>query len=129
MKPRILIVDDQPELTRMLRLLLESTGAYEVREITRPLQVSEACRIFQPDLLILDMDMPGKNGAEIARELLRDGHASNASIIFLSGLVSNQEAGLRPTPNGNIRFLSKAADASQTLQAVREVIAELKAAA
>ncbi len=113
----------------MLRLVLETTGEYEVREITRPLQVTEACRLFQPDLLILDMDMPGKNGAEIARELLRDGLASNASIIFLSGLVGLHETGIHQTSNGSIRFLSKVADANQILTAIRAAITELKTAA
>lgn len=129
MKPRILIVDDQPKVARMLRLLLESAGEYEVREITRPLLVGEACRVFQPDLLILDMEMPGKNGAEVARELLRDGLASNASIIFLSGLVGQHETGIRHTSNGGLRFLSKVANARQTLTAISEAIAGLKAAA
>jgi CheY-like chemotaxis protein len=129
MKPRILVVDDQPHLARLLRLALERTGEFEVREVTLPLQVGEAARIFKPDLVVLDVDMPGKNGAEIARELTCEGDLPSLSIVFLSGLISAPEAGIKQTPNGPMHFLSKTAGLSQTILAIQDALASLEVAA
>jgi CheY-like chemotaxis protein len=128
MKLRILVVDDQPPLARMLRLMLEQTGEFEVREVTHARYVTEAARIFKPDLVILDVEMPGKNGAEIARELTTEGGVPSSSIVFLSGLVDKHEAGIKQTPSGPMRFLSKTTGVRQTVRDIQEALLCLSAA-
>ena len=129
MKPRILIVDDQPNLARILRLTLESDDEFEVREVIHSLNVAEAVRTFRPDLVVLDVEMPWKNGAEIARELTRDAGVPCSSIIFLSGLIAPHESGVKHTPTGPMRFLSKMAGPEVLRLTVREVLSVLEAAA
>jgi len=128
MKLRILIVDDQPHFSHLLRLILEKTGELDVREINQPQQVAEAVQIFQPDLVILDLEMPGKNGAELAYEMTRDGKIPLSSIVFLSGLIEPQESGWKETPHGPMRFLSKTAPPLETMQAIREALSVLQTA-
>jgi len=129
MKSRILIVDDQPHFSHLLRLMLEKTGELDVREITQPQQVAEAVQIFQPDLLILDLEMPGMNGADLADKMIRAGKMPVSSIVFLSGLIEPQESGWKETPNGPMRFLSKTAPPLKTMQAIREALSVLQSAA
>jgi len=128
MKPRILVVDDQPNLARIFRLVIELTGEFDVRELTRSLHVSEAAQTFQPDIVLLDIEMPHKNGAEIARELVRDGNVPSSSIIFLSGLIGMNESGMRDTINGPMRFLSKTSSPEQIVVAIRETLSLAAAA-
>src|SRR2546423_5120830 len=57
-KRRILVVDDETSITRLLKLNLEQTGSYEVREENLGARVLEAAREFKPDLVLLDVMMP-----------------------------------------------------------------------
>ena len=129
LKQRILIVDDQPNLARILRLTLETDDEFEVREVIHPPNVAEAVRTFGPHLVILDIEMPWKNGAEIARELTRGGGMPCSSILFLSGLIAPHESGVKQTPTGPMRFLSKMAGPEALRLAVRDVLSTLEAAA
>ena len=80
MPDRILVVDDEPQITRVLRAAL-STQRYDVRIANDP---QEALRVFaewEPDLVITDLAMPDMNGIELSRIIRR---ASNTPIIVLS---------------------------------------------
>jgi two-component system KDP operon response regulator KdpE len=80
MPDRILVVDDEPQITRVLRAAL-STQRYDVRTANDP---QEALRVFaewEPDLVITDLAMPDMNGIELSRIIRR---ASNTPIIVLS---------------------------------------------
>ena len=72
MKQRILVVDDEPGLTRMIKLTLEQTGRYEVRTENLGRNTLESAREFKPDLILLDVLMPGMLGSEIAAQLQLD---------------------------------------------------------
>jgi two-component system KDP operon response regulator KdpE len=80
MPDRILVVDDEPQITRVLRAAL-STQRYDVRTANDP---QEALRVFaewNPDLVITDLAMPDMNGVELSRVIRKSG---NTPIIVLS---------------------------------------------
>ncbi len=56
---RILVVDDDIQATRMVKWALDRTGRYEVREVNDSTRALEAAREFKPDLILLDVCMPG----------------------------------------------------------------------
>src|ERR1035438_4062424 len=72
MKKRILVVDDEPALTRMIKLTLEQTEQYEVRTENLGRKAIEAAREFKPELILLDVLMPDMLGSEIAAQLEQD---------------------------------------------------------
>ena len=83
---RILIVDDEPQITRVLRTSLQSNG----HEVTVAQDGAEALAKFmkaQPDLVITDLAMPGMDGIELTREIRE---RSQVPVIVLS--VRNQDA-------------------------------------
>ena len=83
---RIIIVDDQPKIRRIMRSTLVAEG-YEVDEAKTGEEALESVRELRPDLVVLDMNMPGMGGLEACRAIRRD---SNIAIIMLT--VRNSEA-------------------------------------
>src|SRR5947207_864854 len=81
---RILLVDDEPGLTTLFRMMLENEG-HVVRTINEGCGVVQAVREFKPDLVLLDLNMPGTSGAEIARFISQDPTIAETRILFLSG--------------------------------------------
>ena len=64
-KTRILVVDDEAGVTRLLKLNLEQTGNYKVREVNTGSKVSDVAREFKPDLIPLDVMLPETDGVAI----------------------------------------------------------------
>jgi two-component system, OmpR family, KDP operon response regulator KdpE len=79
-QPRILVVDDEPQLTRVLRTGLKSHG-YDVRTAADGLSGLETFNDWHPDLVITDLAMPNMNGLELSRRLRA---VSAVPIIVLS---------------------------------------------
>jgi len=79
-KPRILVVDDEPQLTRVLRTGLKSHG-YDVRTAADGLSGFETFNDWHPDLVITDLAMPNMNGLELCRKIRA---VSPVPIIVLS---------------------------------------------
>jgi CheY-like chemotaxis protein len=71
-KPRILIVDDNPRFSHSARLILQQSGQYVVCEENDAAGAVETARSFRPDLTLLDLIMPGVNGAEVAAQIESD---------------------------------------------------------
>ena len=66
MKKRILVVDDDPAITRLIRLSLKRTERYEIRTKNLGRRAIEAAREFGPELVLLNVLMSGVLGSEIA---------------------------------------------------------------
>lgn len=77
---RILIVDDEPQIRRVMRTAL-AAAAYEVYEARTGEEALEVLREFNPNVLLLDMNMPGMGGMAACREIRA---RSEAAIIVLS---------------------------------------------
>jgi len=79
-KKRILVVDDEPQITRVLRTTLTGSG-YEVRTADDGHNGLRTAREWQPDLVITDVSMPNMDGIELCRQLRAE---STLPIIVLS---------------------------------------------
>ncbi|MEQ1861611.1 MAG: response regulator [Chthoniobacteraceae bacterium] len=100
---RILVVDDDKTTTGVIRTLLERIGQYSVQVENEPESVMNAARDFQPDLILLDVMMPEKDGHQLAAELRTVPALSRIPIVFVTALISAAEEGLR----GGEHYLSK----------------------
>lgn len=81
----ILIVDDERDMRRMLRLILEGAG-YDVLEASNGEQAVEVARAAQPDVIILDVMMPYMDGFEVARKVRQLPTLPWTPILMLTGL-------------------------------------------
>ena len=114
-KRRVLIVDDDINLSRLAGLILENSGQYETMIVNESVRALPAALQFRPDVMLLDVDMPGKCGGDLAREAASDLHLRDIPILFLTGLVSHEEAGARPLERAGMRFLAKPVEPAQLL--------------
>ena len=94
---RILIVDDDHDNSRLIKILLEKIGCYLVQEENAAANAHQNARNFRPDLILLDIMMPQRDGGEIAAQIEADPELQRTPIIFLTALVTKAEAkgGLR----------------------------------
>lgn len=123
-KTRILVVDDQPQLARIVRFILEETGGYDALIETRARLVTLTARAYRPAAILLDVDMPERNGAEVARDLWRTDDLRDIPILFFTGLLPIGEAGERDTAYGRHCFLSKMVQPAQLLAAIKELLSD-----
>lgn len=115
-KPTLLVVDDTPENLQLMNGLLRQH--YRVRLATN----GEAClelavQAPQPDLILLDIMIPGLDGYETCRRLKADGRTSQIPVIFLTAMnhESDQEEGFR---SGCVDFITKPISPPLTLARV-----------
>ncbi len=117
---RILVVDDEAALARMLKLNLEQTGLYEVRTETQGAKAIEAVRAFRPDLVLLDVMMPGMLGSEIAEQLQLDPELRATKFIFLTAVVTAEEVRRSADRIGGHTFVAKPIGADDLCRVVAE---------
>jgi CheY-like chemotaxis protein len=117
-KPRILIVDDEPALTRMLQAYLEDTGRYDVRTENDATNALSVAMKFRPDVILLDILMPGLDGSDVAAHLRAQPAFRNLRIIFVTAVVSKEHV----TPHGKVivgyPFLAKPVDAKDLVDCI-----------
>jgi CheY-like chemotaxis protein len=124
-KPRILLVDDEPAFTRVMRTYLEDTGRFEVRMENDPTRVLPAAREFRPHLVLLDVIMPDMDGGEVAAKLKADPGLKDVKVVFLTAIVSKEDVSKHGQVIGGRPFLAKPVDAEALIARVEQ---ELKAA-
>lgn len=81
----VLIADDDPEILTMLSIRLSKKG-FKVLEAADGLQTLQMARSQRPDLVLLDVMMPGKNGWEVARELRGSPDLADIGIVMLTAI-------------------------------------------
>jgi len=90
MPKTILIADDNEDLRSLLAYQLTARG-YQILTATDGAEAVAKCRAEKPDLVLLDVLMPGKDGSEAGAELRDDPTTKDIPVIFLTALVSGAE--------------------------------------
>jgi DNA-binding response OmpR family regulator len=118
-KPRILIVDDEPGLVRLLALML--TTRYEVRSIYDSTQALEAAVEFKPHLILLDWVMPKMHGGDVAQQIRADARVCDTRILFHSAVLSKRDesGGLAGLP-----AIAKPAGVKELVAAIEQQMSE-----
>ncbi len=120
MSTKILIADDDPNLIRLLRLVLESNG-YEVISASNGEQAVELTRKEHPDLLILDLMMPIMDGYRVLMQLYGEDPPINAPAIILTAQTINEYKDTA-TALGAVSFLEKPFDNNNLLNLIKETL-------
>jgi FixJ family two-component response regulator len=120
-KPRIAIVDDDESVCRAVRRLLRSLAmdAETFNSGQQFLDLIDAMPSFQPDCLILDVQMPGMNGLEVQQRLIKNGN--KIPVVFIT---AHDELGVREKAlaAGAVAFLRKPFDDELLIKTLREAV-------
>jgi CheY-like chemotaxis protein len=117
-KQRVLMVDDDINLPRLVSIVLEGSGRYEVMIVHDSGRALAAAIQFKPHVMLLDINMPGKDGGELAREAASDTRLKAIPILFVTGLVSRGEATGGSLLSAGMTFLAKPVDPTVLLKEV-----------
>ncbi len=122
---RILAVDDDPVIQRLLAVNLEMEG-YEVEVASDGEEAVAKARSWQPDVMLLDVMMPKKDGWQVAAELQEDPHCRNVKIVFLSARAQDSDV-QRGSELGVAAYVTKPFDPIDLLELVEELVGERSA--
>jgi len=116
--PRILVVDDDPGLLRLLTIRLRSQS-YEVEPADSATKALSTVTRFRPDLVITDLRMAQMDGIELLHELQRRWPSLNVIMLTAHGTIPDA---VRATQSGAFSFLTKPVEKEQLLQEVRRAL-------
>ena len=122
MKKRIFVIDDESDLTYMLKLSLESMGYYTVESENDPASAVRAARAFDPDLIVLDIMMPGMDGTEVAARMRQDAALRDVPILFMTALIATPEAPDGFCNSGGQTFVPKAMGTGKLIECIEQAL-------
>jgi DNA-binding response OmpR family regulator len=117
-KRRILVVDDDHNLSRLSAAILENSGRYEPMIVNDSTRALAAAVQFRPDAMLLDVDMPGLSGGDLAHYAAENSRLRHVPILFLTGLLTHDDAGTGLIESGGQQFLAKPVDPAQLLSSM-----------
>ncbi len=123
-KRRILVVDDEASITRLLKLNLEQTSDYEVRAENDAKAALAAAEEFEPDLILLDVMMPGMDGGELASRLQANPKLRPVPIVFLTAAATKGEVYSRGGKVGGLPFLAKPVELAEVVACLKQQLGD-----
>ena len=121
---RVLIVDDEAPIRLLCRVNLEAEGM-EVLEAANGQQGIEEARSGQPDVILLDVMMPGLDGWRVAEELLDDERTAEIPIIFLTARAEFRDRA-RGLDIGGVDYVTKPFNPLELAPLVRDLLARIQ---
>ncbi|MEA5617404.1 response regulator [Cronbergia sp. UHCC 0137] len=116
-KANILVVDDIPDNIRLLSTMLTEQG-FEVRKALNGKLALTACQMILPDLILLDINMPGMDGYEVCEQLKADEKTAQVPVIFISALddMIDKEKAFKI---GGLDYITKPFDGAEVILRVK----------
>ena len=122
--PKVLVVDDAPEIVRIVRDYLEHAG-FSVVTGSNGLDALRLARTERPDLIVLDLGLPGRDGLDVTRDLRRE---SSVPIVMLTARTDEADK-LVGLELGADDYVTKPFSARELVARVRAVLRRAQAAA
>jgi two-component system, OmpR family, response regulator len=117
---RILLVDDEADIRQVARLALEALGGFQVRECPSGLAAPQAALDFAPQLVLMDVMMPGQDGPETLKVLRATPGLPLVPIVFMTAKVQPQEVSAFRSL-GALDVIAKPFDPMTLAQTVRRI--------
>lgn len=88
---RILCVEDEPDIQAVARMALELVGGFQVRVCSGGDEAVREAPVFEPDLILLDVMMPGMDGPSTLRALRAQASTAKVPVVFMTAKVQPHE--------------------------------------
>ncbi len=116
---RILYVEDEPDIQAVAKIALETVGGFELRVCSSGEEAIQDPISFAPDLILLDVMMPGMDGPTTLAELRKMPELANIPVIFMTAKVQPQEVAHFKSL-GAIEVIAKPFDPMTLAQTIRD---------
>lgn len=116
---KILLVDDEPNILIPLEFLVQQQG-YQVIKATNGLEALAAVETHHPDIMVLDVMMPGMDGFEVARKIRENEDFDDLRIIFLTAKGTQQDRFAGYDSGGEI-YITKPFDNEDLINTINEL--------
>ena len=117
---KILVIDDEPEITEIIDTFLTEFG-FKVETINSAMEAISKAQQFKPEIVLLDIMMPGMDGYDICAQLKKDPQFAKIPIIFLTGKDRNDDMG-RSFKSGGDMFIKKPFSCERLLEIINIVL-------
>jgi two-component system, OmpR family, alkaline phosphatase synthesis response regulator PhoP len=121
---KILIADDEPDILEILSFNLKGEG-YDVITAKNGDEAIDKAKAFKPDLIILDMMMPSKNGMEVCNILRTQSAFAGTLIVFLTA-INDENTEIKSLENGADDYLTKPISPKVLLSKVSSLLRRIK---
>jgi DNA-binding response OmpR family regulator len=126
-KVKVLIIDDEVEFCQTIKLYLETAGKYEVFMAHNGNTGIDLARSNKPDVILLDIMMPGMSGGEVSAELHKDPSMANIPVIYISAIISKDEQAKVYGFTGTTPIIAKPVQAKEVINRIEEVLKNARA--
>ncbi|MFH1479107.1 MAG: response regulator [Candidatus Omnitrophota bacterium] len=121
MKKKVLVIDDEKDFLTIVKMNLEDVGEFEVLTSSTANNIIEDMHNFKPDLILLDLMMPGIGGLSACEMLNKDTIGQKVPIIILSALSKDRDR-LEAYKRGVVDYLTKPIDKEELLKKIKKAL-------
>lgn len=119
-KKRVLIIDDEANFCNLIKKNIEHTGEFEVHIATNGDDGITLARNIKPDLILLDLVMPGMDGSDVASVIRNDKDIEDTPIVFLTSMVRKEEANPQENFTRGYALLAKTVTVRELMECIKE---------
>ncbi len=119
-KKRVLIIDDEENFCKLVKKNIEHAGEFEVHIATNGDDGIRLAREIKPDLILLDIVMPGMDGADIISLIRNDESIKDTPIVFLTAIVREEEASSQASFTRGYSLLAKTVTVGELIACIKK---------
>lgn len=119
-KAKILVIDDEPDFLELVKIRLEAND-YQVKIVSTAKDVLADVHTFKPDLILLDLLMPGIGGIEAVEMLDKDPIGMNIPIIIVSAITKAEDK-TKAYLEGIVDYLEKPVEPKELLEKIEHAL-------
>ena len=119
-KMRVLIIDDEENFCKLVKKNIEQTGEFEVHIATNGEDGIRLVREIKPDLILLDVVMPGMDGGDVVSVIRNDESIKDTPIVFLTAIVREEEASSQVSFTRGYSLLAKTVTVGELISCIKE---------
>jgi len=119
---KLLVIDDEEYFCRAVKKAIEMKRDLQVLTATRGDEGLRLARTQKPDLILLDIVMPGMMGTQVAEELLQDPVTASIPVIFVTAIVKKEEAEREMGFLGGRMFIAKPVVVDELLKKIDSLL-------
>ena len=118
---RVLIIDDEKEFTDLLQMQMRRCANVHLRVVNQSDKAIDAARQFKPEIILLDIVMPGLDGGELLHRFEEDENLKNIPVIVVSALTTHDETSSGLTASGHA-LVAKPIKTEQLVKRIEEAL-------